>query len=825
MSQPLTVLPDTYEDLNFNADDARLLFEQLDHIHLVAIHPDPPQSNKPFGQYFGVKVDQALEWARKANGNGYNVYWTLNYVGPGVRTKPDKDQIQAARGAHCDKDPPKDGSPWDKGAVIAALTDHAVPPSLIIDSGNGVQPVWLFGSPEKDKASVETVNRGLEAVFGGDHCHNIDRLLRIPGSVNYPNKAKRDRGCVPCMASWVQQDTGQRYELHELAAAFPFAAEPTKPRGNDKPVNLPSDIPLITPDDLEFGPLSPIRSAIEHPPGRDRSGDGLAVAGLMARAGYADEQIAGILLNPANAVSAHYLDQRDPRRAALRSIEYVRNDTPPSNDTTDQAEPVDLWARYSEPPLPMGLLPDVIERFAVRQGAIMGADPAGLAMAALTVCAAALPDSIFVQVKRNDPSWRENARIWAGLVGLPSRKKTPVMRVAIAPLRTIDDTLMRKYMAQVAEYEALPVAERKAAERPKQTRAIIADATIEAAQEVLRDSPAGVLSEQDELSGWFGAMDKYSPGKGAQADRAFWLKSYNGGSYNLNRISRGVVHIPNLSICLLGGIQPEPLRKLADETVDDGLIQRLIPVILRPAAVGMDAPADRVVAEYGDLVARLHAMRPPSHGGAISLADYTNPQPVHLSSEARDIREKLEREHLQLVEALETVNPKLASHFGKYDGLFARLVLLWHCIEHSDATSLPVEISGDTALRVEKFMAEFIRPSAIAFYAGLLGMSAGHEDVMALAALIVARGLEEVTARDVQRAGQLLRHYTADACRLLFEKLEAFGWLFRCEPGAKSNKPRWIVNPRVHALFADRGKEEAERRQSAKEALANALRS
>ncbi len=56
-------------------------------------------------------------------------------------------------------------------------------------------------------------------------------------------------------------------------------------------------------------------------------------------------------------------------------------------------EPVDLWSRYQEPKLPANLLPDSIDRFARRQAAIMGADAAGMAMAALTVCATAIPNA------------------------------------------------------------------------------------------------------------------------------------------------------------------------------------------------------------------------------------------------------------------------------------------------------------------------------------------------------------------------------------------------------------------------------------------------
>lgn len=214
--------PATLQDfLRFNPADARKLFERLDHIHLVAILPDAAKGTLPHGKYFGSDVDEALAWTASVNGNGWGVYWTLNYVGPSVGTKPKKGDIQAARGAHCDLDPPKDGRTWDKGQVLGVLADHAAPPSFVIDSGNGLQPVWLLDGPERDWAQIEATNVGIRDTFGGDDCHNIDRLLRVPGTVNFPSRAKRVRGYLPCLATWALEDTGQRYQPQELAAAFP----------------------------------------------------------------------------------------------------------------------------------------------------------------------------------------------------------------------------------------------------------------------------------------------------------------------------------------------------------------------------------------------------------------------------------------------------------------------------------------------------------------------------------------------------------------------------------------------------------------------------
>jgi hypothetical protein len=235
-------------------------------------------------------------------------------------------------------------------------------------------------------------------------------------------------------------------------------------------------------------------------------------------------------------------------------------------------------------------------------------------------------------------------------------------------------------------------------------------------------------------------------------------------------------------------------------------VQRLIPVVLRPGKVGRDVPTDGTLAAYERLIERLELLQ-------------AGDAPLRFDEAARAIRERLEAEHLNLAASLETVSPKMAAHFGKHDGLFARLCVLWHCIEHNHGGRVPETVSGDTAERVAQFMVRFIRPSAVAFYAGLLGMSAGHDRLLDLAAWIVAAKVGEVKARDVQASGQAFRHVTADEVRQLCEKLEAFGWGEWADPAPKSNKPRFVVNPRVHSLFAERGAAEAERRAKARELI------
>jgi Protein of unknown function (DUF3987) len=235
------------------------------------------------------------------------------------------------------------------------------------------------------------------------------------------------------------------------------------------------------------------------------------------------------------------------------SFEEMRDQPGQSNGQGQKlAELINLWGHFDPPSLPLGLLPRVIEQFAVEEGELMGADPGGLALGALAVSAAALPDRTLLQVKKHDPNWFEAARLWVGLIGNPSTKKTPIILRAAKPLKRLDAEMWREYLAAKECYDGLSNEERKRAERPKQRRLRIEDTTIEAAQEVLKHSPDGVLCLQDELSGWFGAMDKYSGHRGAAKDRGFWLQAFHGGPYAYNRVARGAGLIENLSICCSG---------------------------------------------------------------------------------------------------------------------------------------------------------------------------------------------------------------------------------------------------------------------------------
>jgi hypothetical protein len=133
-------------------------------------------------------------------------------------------------------------------------------------------------------------------------------------------------------------------------------------------------------------------------------------------------------------------------------------------------------------------------------------------------------------------------------------------------------------------------------------RYVVNDTTAEKLGEILSRSDHGVLAKRDEFSGWIGDMDRYH--SRSASDRGFWLKGYDGGHYNVDRINRGEIHIGNLSVSLLGGIQPDRLSELHGLT-SDGLLQRFLPTMMRSATLPLDTDNEIERQKYESLIAAL----------------------------------------------------------------------------------------------------------------------------------------------------------------------------------------------------------------------------
>ncbi len=510
------------------------------------------------------------------------------------------------------------------------------------------------------------------------------------------------------------------------------------------------------------------------------------------------------LVNEAIGVGWRNEIDEEPEEEVRIEENFVKGAKPKVNGPAPSSvvAPADLWDSFYSPPLPLGLLPKIIEDYALTNSVQIGCDAAGLAMGALVACAAVIPDRIQVQAKKHAPHWLNSARIWIAIVGASAAMKTPIYREVMRPIGRIDKKLVQEYMRAKQAWENLEPAEKRTTPPPACLRVKIEDITIESAQGIFADNPDGLMMARNELAAWFGAMDKYSGGKGAHADRGFWLATYDGGGYTFDRVKRGSQHIENLGLSLLGGIQPSVIRKVSYEGSDDGLIERLNPIVCRDGTVGQDLPMPAEATAFEALIDDLYDLR-SMHMDEV----------IQFSEEARGVREAQEHKWHELVILFQPRNQMFASHIGKYHGMFVRMCLLWHMIENRNENwKLPV--SGDIARRVATFMDEFLLKHAAAFYYGVLDLNDEQEKIRTVGGFILAHKLTEVSNRDVQRGTNSVRDLKQKDIQGLFEQLHALGWLERLSPKRAGDPPRWKVNPAVHEGYTDRAKDEQVRREN-----------
>jgi hypothetical protein len=223
---------------------------------LTAIVPDGPTDTRTFDSEPDARA------YIEARNRDQNIYFTGNPCGK-PKKKPAKADVTGADFLHTDCDPAEGEAPEAaKTRILADYEDQDPPPSIIVDSGNGLQGLWLleeeFQIPrpapdlkgdalkkvvDANAAPIENRNRVLAAATGAPAgTHNVDRLLRLPGTINYPNAAKLKAGRTVCQARIVHLSDA-RYPLGLFSEIAPEA--PAKGNGAAGPAQTaPAKIEL-----------------------------------------------------------------------------------------------------------------------------------------------------------------------------------------------------------------------------------------------------------------------------------------------------------------------------------------------------------------------------------------------------------------------------------------------------------------------------------------------------------------------------------------------------------------------------------------------------
>jgi hypothetical protein len=297
-----------------------------------------PESRKVAGQTF-TNLEDVASWVEARQGQD-NIYFMVNPALRELKYKAKKEDVKELAWLHIDIDPrPGEDLTRERTRALAALNHFEPKPTVIVDSGGGYQAFWKLINPLPINGDIdlarqaEAYNQQLETLLQGDQCHNVDRIMRLPGTINMPDERKRKKGRVPALAQVVQANWECVYDISAFTPAAAIQPSSQEEQG-DTTVTLSGNLSPVNLDDLPETVSQHIKTVIIQ--GDDAAGQAkyesrsealFAVCCALVRAGCADDVIGAIILDPNYAVSQSVLEKHRPNQYAARQItrakEYV----------------------------------------------------------------------------------------------------------------------------------------------------------------------------------------------------------------------------------------------------------------------------------------------------------------------------------------------------------------------------------------------------------------------------------------------------------------------------------------------------------------------
>ncbi len=290
---------------------------------------------------FRPRGTRALEkWLAAYNGKR-NIYFHVNFPTRDLTKKADREDIKSVDWLHVDIDP-RAGEDLDQereralALLQGRLPKGVPPPTCIIFSGGGYQGFWRLEEPipiDGDLLLAEDAkryNQQLEILFGADNCHNIDRIMRLPGTVNLPDARKIKKGRVPTLATLVEFNDNI-YPLSVFTAAPEVQTEDAGSFSRDGDISLSSNVERIEDvselDEWDISERVKIIMAQGRHPDEPKKGDDSRSAWLfdfccqLARAEVPDEIIFAIITDPQWPISESVIEHKsNADRYAVRQI-------------------------------------------------------------------------------------------------------------------------------------------------------------------------------------------------------------------------------------------------------------------------------------------------------------------------------------------------------------------------------------------------------------------------------------------------------------------------------------------------------------------------
>jgi hypothetical protein len=284
--------------------------------------------------------EQLTKWVDYHNGTR-NLYFHVNPVLRELTTKAKKEEIKAGNWLHVDIDPLPDTDLVLERERILSLLKQKLPkgiptPTVIIASGGGYQAFWRLREPVEIDGDLlkaeefERYNRHLEMVFGGDHCHNVDRIMRLPWTMNIPDKRKIEAGRKETKALCFEFNT-HAYSLDNFKKAGKVQIGTGLSDNPQYSVKISGNIKRVDDlDDLDIPNSLKVIIAQGSDPDKIKEGDNSRSAWLfdcvcnLIRNNIHDDIIYSLITDPAWGISHSVVGSKSPHDYAIRQISRAK---------------------------------------------------------------------------------------------------------------------------------------------------------------------------------------------------------------------------------------------------------------------------------------------------------------------------------------------------------------------------------------------------------------------------------------------------------------------------------------------------------------------
>lgn len=298
-----------------------------------------------------------LKFLDEYNGK-WNLYFHVNPTIDAMQKKAQREDIASLDWLHVDVDP-RIGEDVEEEQKRIQEQFNKLPgdlpkPTVLIFSGGGYQAFWKLKEPFPVDGSLERAeeakrwNLQIEVEFDADNCHNIDRIMRLPGTMNLPDAKKKKKGRKAALAKVIYFAKDRVYDLKQFTPA-PQVQSQTLGTGSVSTstatqVSIGGNIERIGDldelNEYQIPDRLKIIIAQGHHPDEPKQGDNSRSAWLfdaicnLHRCGVPDETIYSLLTDADWGISESVLDKgRDAHAYVIRQISRAKE------------EAIDPWLR------------------------------------------------------------------------------------------------------------------------------------------------------------------------------------------------------------------------------------------------------------------------------------------------------------------------------------------------------------------------------------------------------------------------------------------------------------------------------------------------